>query len=140
VATVSATGLVTALATGTSSISATSAGVIGTTAITVVPGAIDRITVCDRGQAIGCANSATLLSPGTSVVVRASALNAQAADISSACAFQWSPGAPNIVTIATSADAARRDALITRKDSLPTSVSILVTCNGVVGVFTINGR
>ena len=140
VATVSATGLVSGLRAGTSNVSAASAGVNGVAAVTVVPGTVDRVTVCDRAQASGCASSATLLSPGTAVVVRASALNATAADISSSCAVQWSPGAPNLVTIAPSADAAKRDALLTKIDTLPTSVSILVTCNGVVGVFTVNGR
>ena len=140
VATVSGTGLLTAVSPGTTNVSATSASVTGTTAVTVVPGAVDRVSVCDRAFTTTCSSAVSLLSPGTAVAVRATALNIVGADISSSCAFQWSMAAPNVVTVATSTDATRRDALITRVDSLPVSVSVLASCSGVTGVFTVNTR
>ncbi|MEA3246992.1 MAG: Ig-like domain-containing protein [Gemmatimonadota bacterium] len=137
VASVSDSGIVSAKLPGTARITATAGGVSGTTDLTVTAGAVDRVAVCDRAQTGGCVNSATLVAVGTSVAVRASAYNAVGADISSTCVFQWVPAVSGAVTLTFFGDNTKRDALITRSGGGITS--IVVTCGGTPGVFTVDG-
>jgi hypothetical protein len=136
VATLTATGLATALVPGTDTIRATAGGMSGIAVLKVSAGGVDRISVCDRSITTSCSNSAPLVALATSVVVRATAFNVAGFDISSYCVFQWAPGAAGIVSITTSTDAARHEALITRTGV--GAVSVVVSCNGVNGVFTVS--
>ena len=138
IATVNDSGRVVSVALGTATITASAGGFSGSATMTVNTGAVDRVTVCDRSVVGGCSASATLLAIGTSVAVRASAYNAIGTDISSSCSFIWSTNTPLIVTTAFIAgDASKRDAVITRASLGITS--IIVTCNAMPAVFTING-
>jgi hypothetical protein len=71
------------------------------------------------------------------VILRASAFNTLGANISSSCTFQWTPSVPGAVSIAFFGDASKRDAVVTR--TAAGALSILVSCSGVPGAFTING-
>lgn len=138
IASVTASGLVTGVASGTTTLTAAAAGASRSLSLTVAAGAVDRVTACDRSLS-GCAASASLAvdsTANTAVAVRASAYNAFGADISTSCVFAWTPLHSGIVNIQLSADATKRDALITRVGA--GSVSVLVTCGSVVGVFTVN--
>jgi hypothetical protein len=136
VATLSATGLATAVTPGTDTIRATAGGMNGIAVLKVSAGGVDRISACDRSITTSCSTSALLAAVATSVVVRATAFNVVGSDISPYCVFQWVPGTSGIVTITTSTDAARHEALITRTGV--GAVSVVVSCNGVNGVFTVN--
>ncbi|MBI3567094.1 MAG: Ig-like domain-containing protein [Gemmatimonadetes bacterium] len=135
VATVSSTGLVTAKSAGTATLTAWVGSLTKDLAITVANGAADQVTVCDRSQS-GCASSAVVQLNSTAVEVRATAFNAYGADITSSCVFQWTPLVQNLVSVQTSSDASKRDALITRVGT--GSVSVIVTCGSAIGVFTVN--
>lgn len=141
IASVSTSGLVTGVASGTATLTATAGVASRSVKLTVTAGAVDRVTACDRSLG-GCAASVSLAFDGTAgtaktaVAVRASAYNAFGADISGGCVFAWTPLNSGVVNIQLSTDAAKRDALITR--AAAGSVSILVTCGSVVGVFTVN--
>ena len=138
IATVNDSGRVNAIALGTTTITASAGGFSGAAAITVITGAVDRVTVCDRSVSGTCGASATLPAINTAVAVRASAYNSLGTDISSSCTFDWKTNTPLIITTTFIAgDAGKRDALITRTGLGITSV--IVTCNAIPGVFTING-
>lgn len=137
VAAVSANGEVTARGAGNVSITASAGGISGSVGLSVTAGAVDRVVVCDRVAVGSCSNLAHLTALGTSVSVRAFAYNAVGADISSVCTFQWAPSANGVVMIAFVGDASKRDALITRAG--PGTVSIVVACGAVPGVFTVDG-
>lgn len=139
IASVTGSGLLTGVASGTATLTAAAMGRSAALIITVGTGAVDRVSACDRSNNGGCAASASLAfdsTAKTAVAVRASAYNAFGADISGSCVFAWTPLKSGIVTIQLSTDATKRDALITRAASGP--VSILVTCGSVIGVFTVN--
>lgn len=137
VATVSATGQVVAVGAGSATVSASAGGVTGAVTLTVTTGSVDRVAVCNRADTTGCTSAATLVAVGTSATVRAYAYNAIGADISSACVFQWAPAASGVLTITFFGDNTKRDALITRAGAGITS--IVVTCGGTPGVFTVDG-
>lgn len=136
VATLTTAGLATAVAPGTDTIRATAGGMSGIAILKVSAGGVDRISACDRSITSSCSTSALLVAIATSVVVRATAFNVVGSDISSYCVFQWTPGTSGIVSITTSTDAARHEALITRTGV--GAVSVVVSCNGANGVFTVN--
>lgn len=136
VATVDDSGKVVARAIGATTVTATAGAITATVPVTVTPGAVDRVSVCNSGDTTGCAPSVFLTAPGTSVAARATAYNAIGFDISSACTFTWTPNTPDIVTITFFGGATNRDALITRVAGGTTS--IIVSCGGTPGVFTIN--
>jgi hypothetical protein len=136
VATVDSTGRVTARAVGTAVISGNIGGAASTATITVTAGAVDHVTVCENAGASTCTGAATLGAIGTSTTARATAFNQGGADITASCTFTWAPSGPS-VSITFFGDATKRDALITRTAN--GIITILVSCNGVPGVFTING-
>ena len=139
VATVDSTGTLTTKSAGTTTITATpsNGSVTGTAAITVTTGAVDRVSACDRGQTGTCSDHATLGGLGSSVVVRATAYNSANTDITSSCVFSWTPNVANVVSIALSSDATKRDAVITRTGY--GVISVIVSCNGIPAAFTIEG-
>ncbi len=136
VGTISGAGLFTAMSPGTDTVTASGGGVSRSALVTVANGAVDRVLVCDRASG-GCTSNVTLPpSNSTAVAVRASAYNAFGADISSTCVFQWTPLVAGILNVSVSTDAMKHDALLTRV--APGSVSLLVSCSGVVGIFTVS--
>lgn len=134
VASVSASGLMTALSTGTTTITAASEGKSATATATVTQAVVDRVTICDRAFTSFCNTSSSIFA-GTVVSVRATAYNTANVDVSSACAFVWNSSVPGIVTIVPSTDATHRDAVITRLVNY-TTVGVTATCQGHVGVFS----
>ncbi len=137
VATVTDSGLVLAKGVGSTTVTASAGGITTSIPVTVTTGAIDRVSVCDQSETNACVPHADLTALGTSAAVRATAYNAIGADVSAACTFTWTPNTANIVTIAFFGDATKRDALVTRAAAGTTS--IIVSCNGTPGVFTISG-
>ena len=137
IASVDATGRITAKAAGTATISAVAAGVSGSTAVTVTNGTIDRVAVCSLADVVSCSSAANLSAIGTSTTARASAFNSLGADITASCIFTWTPSAAGVVSITFFGDATKRDALITRTGY--GIISIIVSCGSVPGVFTVSG-
>jgi M6 family metalloprotease-like protein len=88
VATVSATGLVTTVAIGTATISATAEGIAGTAAITVTPVPVASVSVTPASAA---------LPVGTTQQLTASARSAAGAALDRA--VTWTSGAPSVATV-----------------------------------------
>ena len=135
VATVSTSGLVTAVSVGTATITASSLGTTGTSAVTVTLPVIDRVAVCDRAWPTMCLNYSQSGSAGSMTSVRATAYNSSNVDVSASCVFTWAASVPGVVTIVPSTDATHRDAVITRLVNY-TTVGVTATCQGQVGVFS----
>jgi len=91
VATVSTTGVVTAVAAGTATITATSEGKTGTATITVTPPAVDRVTV---------APSTCALNPGGSCTLSATTVDAAGATLTGR-SITWTTSAAAVATVST---------------------------------------
>lgn len=138
IAAVNDSGRVTARGAGTATITAVAGTLTATATVSVTAGAVDRISVCDKGNTATCSDRATLGGIGASVVARATAYNAFNGDITSSCTFAWAPNSNGVVSVAfVAGDASKRDALITRTGY--GIISIVVTCSGIPAVFTIDG-
>ena len=133
IASVSSTGAVTGLATGsTIVIASTSGGGIAAVAqVTVRQPVPTRVEVCDDTYTNICFTSTSSLLTGTSVSLRASAFDNNT-NISNICTFAWRSSDPAKVTVAQ--NASTRSVIASRIAS--GAVSVFSTCQGVTGIFT----
>ena len=129
-------GILTTIAPGTGTLTATAAGLSKDIAFTVTAGTVNRIEVCDLAAYDACIQNGTVNIGGEAVAARATAKNLYNADISSSCVFQWTPLIGGTLNIQLSTDAMHRDALITRVAS--GEVSVVVTCGNISSVFTVH--
>lgn len=134
VASVSSGGLVTGRRAGTATISATVTGytVRGESQVTVREPTPTTVRLCDDNYTTICFTSTPVLT-GASLVIRAQAFDS-ATDITSRCTFQWVSSDTSRVRVAPNAGGFT--AVATRIANGTSSV--LATCQGVTGVFTLN--
>ncbi len=133
IASVSSTGAVTGLATGSTIITASSSGggISALAQVTVRQPVPTRVEVCGTVTFYSC--SSAFLSVGTSVVLQAGAFDG-GVDISDRCTFTWRSSDAGKVTI--SPNGVSRSVIATRIAS--GAVSVFASCQDVTGIFTLN--
>lgn len=135
---VSSTGLVSGVAVGTAQITITSEGKSATAAVNVIASDTpSEVKVCRQSntnpQSL-CFND-QYLDVGESAVIKAWAYTASGLDISNLCTFSWASANTSRVTIQANPDT--RTATAARLADAYSTVTITVTCKGVIGVFNV---